>query len=242
MESFGDYLKREREMRGVQLREVAQITKITVRALDALENARFEELGGEIFVRGFLRNYARYLGLDPEDVVLRYEEYRLQTAPPEDATAVVELPGFPPARRSALLAGAAVAGLFALSVFIKMVSKNDTPAAPIAATLTVAEPQAAHPVTAPVAVTETAVRAAIVLEIKSEGASYVKLWIDGAAPIEREFAPGMSGRYKAQKRIEILTGNAGALSLTLNDKQLPALGPLGRVRRRVITSEGVFPP
>ncbi len=74
MGSFGENLRREREMRGITLEEISAATKISVRFLSSIENEDFSSLPGGIFNRGFVRAYARYLGLD-EDPIL--EEYQL---------------------------------------------------------------------------------------------------------------------------------------------------------------------
>jgi cytoskeleton protein RodZ len=71
--SFGERLQREREMRGVTLDEIAEATKIGTRSLRALEAQEFEKLPGGIFNKGFVRSYARFLGLDEEQAVADYE-------------------------------------------------------------------------------------------------------------------------------------------------------------------------
>ncbi len=73
MASFGENLRREREMRGVSLEEIAAATKISVRFLESLERETFDRLPGGIFNRGFVRAYARYLGLDEEKLLADYE-------------------------------------------------------------------------------------------------------------------------------------------------------------------------
>jgi cytoskeleton protein RodZ len=73
---FGEHLKREREMRGVSLEEVAAATRISIRFLEALENEQWERLPGGIFNRGFIRSVAKFLGLDEEGLVA---EYALET-------------------------------------------------------------------------------------------------------------------------------------------------------------------
>jgi cytoskeleton protein RodZ len=80
MGSFGENLRREREMRGVTLREIAESTKISVRFLDALESEEFSKLPGGIFTRSFIRSYAGYLGLDPEQVLAEF----LVVVPPKN--------------------------------------------------------------------------------------------------------------------------------------------------------------
>ncbi len=72
MVSFGENLRREREMRGVALEEIAAATKISVRFLESLENEAFDRLPGGIFNRGFVRAYARYLGLDEDKFLADY--------------------------------------------------------------------------------------------------------------------------------------------------------------------------
>lgn len=72
MASFGETLKRERELREITLRQVAVATKINLRYLEALEQDRFEVLPGGLFNKGFIRAYAVYIGVDPEAMVDSY--------------------------------------------------------------------------------------------------------------------------------------------------------------------------
>jgi cytoskeletal protein RodZ len=81
MDSIGAYLRRERELRHVSLEELVQTTRIPLRMLQRIEDDRFEELPGEVFARGFLRSYARALGLSAEQVLERYGEGRKVEAP-----------------------------------------------------------------------------------------------------------------------------------------------------------------
>ena len=81
MPAFGENLRREREMRGVSLEEIASATKISIRFLDAIEREDFSKIPGGIFARSFIRTYARYLGLDEEQVVA---EYQLAAQPQAD--------------------------------------------------------------------------------------------------------------------------------------------------------------
>ena len=81
MASFGERLKREREKRKVSLDEIALSTKIGTRMLHALEEEKFEQLPGGIFNKGFVRAYARHLGLDEEQTIADYLEAAGETAP-----------------------------------------------------------------------------------------------------------------------------------------------------------------
>src|SRR3954469_19659870 len=70
--SFGDELRREREIRGISLKEIADATKISKRFLDAIERNDHKTLPAPVFTRGFVREYARYLGLNADEMVNRY--------------------------------------------------------------------------------------------------------------------------------------------------------------------------
>lgn len=73
MDELGHILREARETKGLTLQEVQTETRITVRYLDALENGDYDRLPTPVHVRGFLRNYARFLGLDPQPLLDRYE-------------------------------------------------------------------------------------------------------------------------------------------------------------------------
>lgn len=70
--SFGEELKRERELRDISLREISESTKISRRYLEALESNEFESLPGGVFNRGFVRAYSKFIGVDPESMVDAY--------------------------------------------------------------------------------------------------------------------------------------------------------------------------
>jgi transcriptional regulator with XRE-family HTH domain len=75
MESIGRYLRGERELRKFSLEEVSRFTRIKEQYLNAIEEDRYDLLPSAIYVKGYLTAYARYLGLDPNDTVLRYQKY-----------------------------------------------------------------------------------------------------------------------------------------------------------------------
>lgn len=72
MTSFGEELKRERELREISLREIAERTKINLRYLEALEVNQFEHLPGGVYNRNFVRAYSECIGVDPEPMVNAY--------------------------------------------------------------------------------------------------------------------------------------------------------------------------
>lgn len=73
MESPGEHLKRERELREVSLLKIFESTRVPMKYLEAIEADRIEGLPHPAFVKGFIRSYCKVLGLDENDAVLRYE-------------------------------------------------------------------------------------------------------------------------------------------------------------------------
>ena len=73
-ERFGEYLRKQREIRGFSLEEISDQTKISLRALKAIEAEDWELLPAEIYIRGFIRCYCETIGLDPNEALLRFEE------------------------------------------------------------------------------------------------------------------------------------------------------------------------
>jgi cytoskeletal protein RodZ len=72
MGSFGDRLRKEREQRGITLDDISLNTKIGTRLLRALEEEKFDQLPGGIFNKGFVRAYARHVGIDEDQAVADY--------------------------------------------------------------------------------------------------------------------------------------------------------------------------
>ncbi len=75
MKSTGECLKTAREVRNLSLQEASKSTKIKQRFLKAIEEDRYDLLPPGFYVKGFLSVYARYLGLDPNDVILQYQSH-----------------------------------------------------------------------------------------------------------------------------------------------------------------------
>lgn len=98
---FGEHLRRERELRGVTLDEVAAATRIKTTFLEALESGRWEELPGGAFNRGFIRATSKFLGLDEDGMIA---EYSLETGTVEQKPAVEPAGAMPRDYRPAAIA------------------------------------------------------------------------------------------------------------------------------------------
>lgn len=72
MESVGEFFRQVRETKGLTIDEVAAKTRIRSDFVKALEDGNFAKLPDQVFARGFVRSYARSLGLDEEDAIHRF--------------------------------------------------------------------------------------------------------------------------------------------------------------------------
>lgn len=72
MGEFGEKFRKERERRGLTLDDVSSVTKINSRMLKAIEGEHFDQLPGGVFNKGFVRAYAKHLGLNDEDAITEY--------------------------------------------------------------------------------------------------------------------------------------------------------------------------
>ena len=69
MAEIGYRLIRAREARGLTLEDAERDTRISRRYLEALEDEQFEVIPAPVYARGFLRSYAQYLGMDPQEIL-----------------------------------------------------------------------------------------------------------------------------------------------------------------------------
>ena len=259
--TFGEELRREREIRGISLKEIADATKISKRFLEAIERNDHKTLPAPVFTRGFVREYARYLGLSTDDIVNRYNAAaasddriekpqldRVNAVPPPDTPhPPPKKKGIPPAYaridRNIFLLVFIVAAL-AGATYWAMQHRRAQPAVdagpPVATTAvaTVAPPSTTT--TAPA--TDTAAPQPpepMKMIVEATDDSWLALEADGESVYNDEMRQGERREFTAQNEFRFKTiGNASGLTLTFNSIQIPPLGPDGRVvRNKVFTRE-----
>jgi cytoskeleton protein RodZ len=241
MASFGDNLRRERELRGVSLREIAEGTKISVRFLQALEEGRLEVLPGGLFPRSFVKQYAQFIGLDPErtvaDFMAVHREVPLERSPaPRHGRRLPVAPGH------LFLGAVAVLAVFLTLRHTGGRNEQLAPAtkAPVAAEPAVLPTDRVYPSPAG----ETAVRSTregLVLTMTAQQDCWVEVRTDGETVINRVLAEGESETFAAQGEIVLSVGNAGGLSLRVNDRPTLPLGRSGEVRKNIVITRQNLP-
>jgi cytoskeletal protein RodZ len=239
MGSFGDKLKKERELRGVSLREIADGTKISVRFLQALEEDRIEALPGGLFPRAFAKQYALFLGLDAERTVADFVAAHGELAPERT-------PAPPPLRRprAALPLGhvfLAVVAVVAAALLLRRGGGRESPSQP-----------APTPLAAPVVLPTDRVYPSpaqapepasdgLVLTMTAQADCWVEVRADGETLVNRVLAQGESQTFEAQGEIVLSVGNAGGLSLRVNDRPALPLGRSGEVRKNIVITRQNLP-
>lgn len=258
--SFGEELKREREIRGISLKEIADATKISKRFLEAIEKNDHKTLPAPVFTRGFVREYARYLGLNVEEMVNRYNyaaaaddriekphQHPTTGVPPRDISPKPQPKrGIPHARvdRNVLilvLIAAAFAGVAYWAVSQKKLSGFGS----ASAETETAPPPVSTPAPTIQPVTETAKPALddntlrLVVEVVDN--SWVTLEADGKTVINAEMARGDRRSFEAKEAFRFRTvGNAAGLKLTFNETEVPPLGEDGEViKNRIFDREAL---
>jgi cytoskeletal protein RodZ len=115
--SLPERLYAARERKGVDLYRAERDTKIRARYLAALERGDYRELPGAVYTKGFLRNYALYLGLEPEEILSQWRRERGDSGPPQPVIAVPR-PLSPPRRGLTFSPGVIVAALLTVGVLL----------------------------------------------------------------------------------------------------------------------------
>lgn len=109
--SIGDYLKNERKTRALSLEQVANTTRIPRKTLVSLEEGRFDELPGDVFVRGFIKAYASAVDIQADPLVAQFDAGRPRIRQPAPLPREESRRGY-----SAVVLGVTTAMLFAIIV------------------------------------------------------------------------------------------------------------------------------
>lgn len=234
MASFGENLRRERELRGVSLREIAEATKISLRFLQALEQDRVDVLPGGLFPRAFVRQYARHLGLDAERLVAEFL-YVHGEAPVEKEP--VARPRLQVNRGLVFFVAVVLVG-GALSL---RKGGGGHPARPAPV------PHASAPVVLPTdrvyppPTVASPAPEGLVLTLTAQQSCWVEAQADGQTVINRVLNQGETETFEAQGEIVLSVGNAGGLAFRVNDRPGVPLGKSGEVRRNIVITKKSLP-
>ena len=251
MTSFGASLRRERELRGVSLQEIAAATKIGVRMLQAIEEDRLDKLPQGLFVRGFVREYARFLALD-EQKILTELTFHAAPAPTIDAGHEVGERGRRVSSRLAtrLINGGLATGVLAVVAVLILSPRFSREAAPPTALPAVDAPaEAGITASATSPGQPAAINAASVLPGAAPSASvlpqplqltltatedcWIGLDVGGDRVENRVLKKGESFSITARQNASLAVGNAGGLLVAIDSGPPRPQGNRGEVKRNI---------
>lgn len=230
---IGQDLKKEREVRGITLEEIAENTKINIRFLRALEEDQLDILPGKFLTKGIMRSYVQYLGIEDEVILERlYKEARLQ-----DKAREVTLPSRSDHEeiysrvknliRSVIILSSLVIIVLGLFWILKKDSLDTTPpqsTAPVQKTApAVAEKPAASPVEPEAKPQELS------FKFNFQQRTWIQVYADEELVLNQEMSAGEEFLVIAYESLLLNVGNAGGFSYSINNKPGRALGETGRV-------------
>jgi len=255
--SFGEELRREREIRGISLKEIADATKISKRFLEALERNDHRTLPAPVFTRGFVREYSRYVGLNAEEMVNRYNfasanDDRIEKPPQVEKypqTPVRDISPRPPRKRGipptyARVNRSLVAVVFTIAALSAVAwwavqhrldqEASNEPAALVTTTAAATIP----PLLPPKPVVDDST---LHLAVEAVDNSWVVLEADGKTVVNAEMVRGERRTFEANEAFRFRNiGNAAGLKLILNGASVPPLGADGEViKNRVLDREAL---
>jgi cytoskeletal protein RodZ len=237
LSTIGEALRSARETQGRTIEEASTATRIKASYLEALEQDRFEALGGNVYAKGFLRSYASWLGLDPAPLL---EAYRAQERPdvPLFEHAPRAIGGLQSRRRGPnwlLVAIVCVAIILVVSLWSLLRPASDgTETAPPFVQPPTSAPAAPPSTTAPPPTTAQ-VPSGVTVVLRYTAPSWTRVTADGR--IQFEGTPGASERrsFRAKRTIDLILGAPSAVRLTVNGKELGVPDRSGAIWRGSFT-------
>ena len=253
----GDILRREREKQGLTIADIEQGTSIRGLYIEHIERGNIKELPGLVYAKGFVRNYAKFLRLDAEQLVQQFaEENGSAPVPPP-----VEVES--PARRISLsnvgdeslseisigqqsssyagIFGKLAAGIVVLAALVgggaAVISAINAPAREAVQPPVKAEQPAAAPAAAPANPPDTQKNAdGVRVSVTLTERCWTEVSVDGKSVFEGIIEKGKTENWQGKESVVIRAGNAGALDVTLNGKKLGKFGDNGEVLERRFTN------
>ncbi len=244
--SVGERLKSAREAKKISFEEACRLTKIQRKTLEAIEQGRVDEILDPVYAKIFVKKYAAFLGIDGSALL---EEMTagssLGSSVQVGSTQRAELPQRQSSNYAQFLAPAGIVltaligvgflGYVTMDLVHTLAQQRQAPSAARAAPTAAVERKTQEPA-------ELLVSPSKPLKLTAQTSADVWLQVksDGAVIFQNVLARGAKETWMAKKEIELWTGNAGAMRLSLNGKELEGLGR--GVRKGVkITHAGLRP-
>ncbi|MBW3659534.1 MAG: helix-turn-helix domain-containing protein, partial [Actinobacteria bacterium] len=226
---IGDVLRDAREEQGRSIEDAARDTRVRGDYLRALEDEQFELIGGDVYAKGFLSSYARYLQVDPQpllDLYRRHVQHDDVSAASIAATPVAKQPAGPPPTwiAWAVVVIVVMVGVAALAQVFG--GRTPDPAAGPSRQPSASPSEVTSGTTTPVEPepSPTPTFDGVNLLITYEDRSWTRVVIDGQTVFEGILERGESREWEDDEEIEVRFGNPAAVRVELNGQSLGAQG------------------
>lgn len=209
-QDLGAGLRRAREQSGLTLRFIADETKLSVRALTALETNRIEQLPGGIYRRAIVRAYASHVGLDPEKTLRAFLEQH-----PDDVPTMAQLNTPAPLRakphtlRTILGVLSALLPILAAVFYFTLSARGSDAPQMVSASLRDSEPDA------------------IAMMLSVSSSTRLQIVADGREVLARQLAAGDVFRLDLSSDVVLVGDDAGAVHFSINGQPGRILGESG---------------
>lgn len=231
---LGTKLRQAREAKGAPLHEVEWATKIKGAYLEALEEENFRVIPGAVYVRGFLRTYANYLGIDPEPLIDEYNRADETAAEIISTRSAVQTDTRPLVVTPAMIVGVAlilllaVFGLYVKTQFDRYQASlaATSQATPHATLLSPAPSPLPVPTPSPSPTAKVITGVQLVVKVVN-GPAWIRVDVDGKSSPETDvgkvYQPGAVLTFNGTKTVRIISGRASNTTVNLNGQDQ---GPL----------------
>jgi len=235
---IGEIFKATRLKLGLSLTDVENETKIRSKYLEAIEEENFELIPGRVYLKGFIRTYAKYLGIDDNEEIVRFlEDFRAPTYEIEKEGAFQQKSdpkGIPRKYITVILGIVAILVLLGVQNFYEKFLKQEVVAPPVDSGSPIVNPPSSltpEPVVTPE--NELPQKKQLIIEImdltSAKEACWVRVHVDDNLAFEGTLYQGEQKSFEAQEKIKIKLGNAGAAKLILGENDLGTLGNVNQV-------------
>jgi len=227
LETVGELLRKEREKKGLSLKDIENAINIRVLYLDAIEKGDYHVIPGEVYLKGFIRNYANYLDFNGSEIVDLYRKTHMPSKPAVSETIT------PPKKTSnagkklpkgrTILLGLAI---FSIVLGVCWRISSSTPSLTTASALT----QQNQPLTSAAPTPKSAeIPQSIVITAKFTDQCWTLITADGKDIYEGTPKNGETMTWKANQTLIIKVGNADAVNLMFNGQNINKIGGKGEV-------------
>ena len=269
---IGVELRQRRELLSLHLDEVERNTHVKAHYLDALEKGAMDELPSTVQTRGMLSNYATFLDLDSDVLLLRYadalqarhrERNPQKTARKSGQPIVENIPSMRSFIAGDMIFGIGIAvllvgfSIWGVSRVLTIQSQREIqPAAPSISDVLLASPDASQFTATPgilsaqipgeatvtIVIPTQDLAVSVQVNLIAVERTYMRVIVDGEELFNGRVVPGTAYPFQAQTQVEVLVGSGAAIRTVYNGRDLGLMGTFGQVVNNIYLPEEVITP